>query len=72
MAEYMKEDRINIQEYYEKEKAIYNNRYKTDVQCTEEKKEKTRDIYFTSKARKQQPPPNFFPFTKKYLRIIQE
>jgi hypothetical protein len=54
----MKEYRINNQEYYEKEKAIYNNRYKTDLQYKEEKKKKALDRYYKLKSQKQQIPPN--------------
>ena len=57
MAEYMKEYRINNPEYYEKEKAIYNNRYKTDLQYKEEKKKKALDRYYRLKSQKQQIPP---------------
>ena len=58
MAVYMKEYRINNPEYYEKEKAIYNNRYKTDLQYKEEKKKKALDRYYRLKSQKQQITPN--------------
>ena len=57
MAVYMKEYRINNQDYYEKEKAIYNNRYKTDLHYKEEKKKKALDRYYRLKSQKQQIPP---------------
>jgi len=58
MATYMREYRVNNQEYYEKEKEVYNNRYKTDLQYKEEKKKKALERYYRLKEQKQQIPSN--------------
>jgi len=54
MALYMKEYRMNNQEYYEKEKTIYNNKYNTDLEYKENKKKRALDRYYKLKAQKQQ------------------
>jgi len=56
MATYMREYRLNKQEYYEKEKTIYNNKYQTNLEYKEQKKKKALDRYYRLKAEKQQIP----------------
>ncbi len=54
MAEYMKNYRITNKEYYEKEKALYNNKYQNDPEYKEQKKKKALERYYRIKAQKEQ------------------
>ena len=52
MAEYMRSYRAKNREYYEKEKAKYNDRYKTDPDYREKKIKSVLDRYNKKKQQK--------------------
>jgi len=53
MATYMREYRNNNTEFYEKQKANFNNKYNNDLEYREQKKKKVLERYYKLKQQKQ-------------------